>query len=157
MGISFKSSTLLYCDNKSVIQIAHYSVFHVYEEYWGRLSFRPATSSVVHYWSAVCFILAAVGWFFFTKTHITACFCFLLGKLAMISAVTSWVWGGKVVCSIRVFLSLIYFVFLLGLPFNSRVVCSFYLLIYMEGHCIPFFRLASFSLLCNIMSLLYGF
>lgn len=88
LGVPQSSSTRLYCDNRSAIQIAHNTVFHERTKHieldchfvrhhlqFGSISL-PFVSSVLQ--------LAD----FFTKTHTSARFRFLLDKLSVFSATT---------------------------------------------------------------------
>ena len=89
MGVTYSSPTPLYCDNKSVIQIAHNSVFHERTKHieidchFVRQHLQSGTIALPF----VSTTLQLTD--FFTKTHTTARFRFLLDKLSMLSALAS--------------------------------------------------------------------
>ncbi|GMP43055.1 hypothetical protein CsSME_00012568 [Camellia sinensis var. sinensis] len=88
LGVSQSSPTPLYCDNRSAVQIAHNTVFHERTKHieidchFVRQHLQSASISLP-------FILSALQLAdFFTKTHTTARFQFLLSRLSMFSAKT---------------------------------------------------------------------
>ena len=86
MGVTYSSPTPLYCDNKSAIQIAHNSVFHERTKHieidchFVRQHLQSGTITLPF----VSTTLQLTD--FFTKTHTTARFRFLLDKLSILSA-----------------------------------------------------------------------
>ena len=89
MGVTYSSPTPLYCDNKSAIQIAHNSFFHERTKHieidchFVRQHLQSGTIALP--FVSTTLLLAD----FFTKTHTTAHFCFLLDKLSMLSVLAS--------------------------------------------------------------------
>jgi len=93
MKVFFSHPTPMYCDNQSSIQIAHNSVFHErikHIEIDCHLTRHHLKHDIITL-PFVPFSLQIAD--FFTKTHSISRFRFLVGKLSMLVAATSWVWG----------------------------------------------------------------
>ncbi|PON49541.1 hypothetical protein PanWU01x14_229530, partial [Parasponia andersonii] len=84
MGVFLSRPTPLYCDNKSVIQIAHNLVFHEQTKY-----IKIDNHIVCHYYQIGTLILLFVSYTIqiadlFTKIHTTSRFRFLFNKLSIL-------------------------------------------------------------------------
>jgi hypothetical protein len=93
MRVFFSHPTIMYCDNQSSIQIVHNSVFHEWTKHI-EIDCHLTRHHLNHDTIALPFVHSSLHIAdFFTKAHSISRFCFLVGKLLMLIAVASWVWG----------------------------------------------------------------
>lgn len=96
MGVTFSGPTILICDNKSAIQIAHNDVFL-------NKTYRNSLTHLGHF-VRHHFLQGSMPYIsselqiadLLTKSHTTVGFRYLVSKLQILSLEASWVWGGGV-------------------------------------------------------------
>ena len=89
MRVFFSHPTPMNCDNQSSIQIAHNSVFHERTKHI-EINCHLTRHHLKHGTIALPFVPFSLQIAdFFTKTHSISRFCFQVGKLSMLVAVTS--------------------------------------------------------------------
>ena len=89
MGVSLSHPTLMYCDNKSAIQIAHNSVFHERTKHI-EIDCHLTRHHLKHGTITLPFVPSSLQLAdFFTKSHPISRFRFLVSKLSMLLAAAS--------------------------------------------------------------------